>query len=188
MGRRLTNVSTSPTHLRLKLFGCLRHFLKHLLTDNLKHLLIDLKTNYMAVSNKQKADLKDLNTIFDLLTEWLTDWLYNWLIDWISDWLTNWLTDWLTDWRTYELSYWLADWLADLTDLPNDWSSEKHYSLFCANGQRPYGRRLTNMKTYPTHLHWLTVRYLQNSLVRLRRFDWLRHCLKHSLTEKIKHL
>lgn len=95
MGRRLTNVSTSPTHLRLKLFGCLRHFLKHLLTDNLKHLLIDLKTNYMAVSNKQKADLKDLNTIFDLLTEWLTDWLYNWLIDWISDWLTNWLTDWL---------------------------------------------------------------------------------------------
>ena len=115
MGRRLTNVSTSPTHLRLKLFGCLRHFLKHLLTDNLKHLLIDLKTNYMAVSNKQKADLKDLNTIFDLLTEWLTDWLYNWLIDWISDWLTNWLTDWLTDGLTNCLTDWLTDWRTWLT-------------------------------------------------------------------------
>ena len=67
----------------------LEALLKHLLTDNLKHLLIDLKTNYMAVSNKQKADLKDLNTIFDLLTEWLTDWLYNLLADWLNKWLID---------------------------------------------------------------------------------------------------
>ena len=41
------------------------------------------------ISNKQKTDLKDLNTIFDLLTEWLTDWLNDLLADWLNKWLID---------------------------------------------------------------------------------------------------
>ena len=111
------------------------YWLINLLTD----WLTDWLTSWFLLINGLINWLAEWLILADWLTGWMTDWLAKWqsVSNWLIDWLTDYLTDWLTDWRTVILIDWLTyNWLTQMTQT-SDWTSKTHFSLFCANGQRP---------------------------------------------------
>ena len=111
------------------------YWLINFLTD----WLTDWLTSWFLLINGLINWLAEWLILADWLTGWMTDWLAKWqsVSNWLIDWLTDYLTDWLTDWRTVILIDWLTyNWLTQMTQT-SDWTSKTHFSLFCANGQRP---------------------------------------------------